>query len=150
MLKLRFDRYIMLKSWSIVATLRRERNHCKQLFAFPSSMRVHVIPTSKRQMATLPLVSQETFWKHYELKYPTTRRQRERQQNNGFNKQNNNFAPASRFFVHFFRIFIRLRLENAYFRVLWITSTSNDKISFLFLNLDMVPRNPTPVGYAYI
>ena len=37
-------------------------------------------------------------------------RQRERQINNGFYKQNNNFAPAPRFFVHFFA---RLRRENA-------------------------------------
>ena len=28
-------------------------------------------------------------------------RQREREKNNRFNKKNNNFAPASRFFVHF-------------------------------------------------
>ena len=30
-----------------------------------------------------------------------------------FNKQNKNFARASRFFVHFFPIFPRLRRENA-------------------------------------
>ena len=33
-----------------------------------------------------------------EYEYPTTRRQRELQQNNRFNKQNNNFARASRFY----------------------------------------------------
>ena len=33
--------------------------------------------------------------------------------NNWFNKQNNNFARASRFFVHFFPVFARLRRENA-------------------------------------
>ena len=33
------------------------------------------------------------------------RRQRERQKTIGFNKQNNNFARASRFFVHFFARF---------------------------------------------
>ena len=32
-----------------------------------------------------------------DYEYPTTRRQRELQQNNRFNKQNNNFARASRF-----------------------------------------------------
>ena len=36
-------------------------------------------------------------------------RQRERQKNNWFNKQNNNFARASRFFVHLFFVFARLR-----------------------------------------
>ena len=40
-------------------------------------------------------------------------RQRERQKNKRFNKQNNNFARASRFFVHFFPLFARLRRENA-------------------------------------
>ena len=40
-------------------------------------------------------------------------RQQERQKNNKFNKQNNNFASASRFFVHFFARFARLRRENA-------------------------------------
>ena len=33
-----------------------------------------------------------------DYEYPTTRRQRELQQNNRFNKQNNNFARASRFY----------------------------------------------------
>ena len=51
------------------APLRWERNHCEQPFAFPSSMRVHVM----------------------------TRQQRELQQNNRFNKQNNNFARVSLF-----------------------------------------------------
>ena len=40
-------------------------------------------------------------------------RQRERQKTNLFNKQNNNFARASRFFGHFFSVFARLRRENA-------------------------------------
>ena len=34
------------------------------------------------------------------------------------NKQNNNFARASHFFVHFFPVFAPLRLENAFFLVL--------------------------------
>ena len=38
-------------------------------------------------------------------------RQRERQKNNWFNKQNNNFARASRFVVHLFFVFARLRRE---------------------------------------
>ena len=32
---------------------------------------------------------------------------------NRFNKQNNNFARASRFFLHFVAVFARLRRENA-------------------------------------
>ena len=33
--------------------------------------------------------------------------------NSWFHKQNNNFARVSRFFVHFFPVFARLRRENA-------------------------------------
>ena len=41
-------------------------------------------------------------------------RQQERQKKTiRFNNQNNNFARASRFFVHFFARFARLRRENA-------------------------------------
>ena len=36
-----------------------------------------------------------------------------RQKNNWFKKENNNFACALRFFVHFFPVFARLRRENA-------------------------------------
>ena len=39
-------------------------------------------------------------------------RQRERQKNNKFYKQNNNFARVSHLFVHFFSKFARLRREN--------------------------------------
>ena len=42
------------------ATLRRWRNHCENPFAFSSSMCVHMTPTSKSTMTSLPLVSQET------------------------------------------------------------------------------------------
>ena len=42
------------------ATLWMERNRWERPFAFPSSMRVHVTPKSKRQITSLPLDSQET------------------------------------------------------------------------------------------
>ena len=50
-----------------------------------------------------------------DFKIQRRRRQQERQKkkNNRFNKQNNNFARALRFFVHFFARFARLRRENA-------------------------------------
>ena len=47
-----------------------------------------------------------------DLKIRRRRRQRERHKGNRF-KQNNNFARASHFFVHFFAVFARLRRENA-------------------------------------
>jgi len=42
----------------------------------------------------------------------TTNRQTNKQKNNGFNEQNNNFARASHFSVHFFAVFALLRREN--------------------------------------
>ena len=41
------------------------------------------------------------------------RRQRERQKAIGFDQQNNNFARASRFFVHFSAVVARLQRESA-------------------------------------
>ena len=41
------------------------------------------------------------------------RRQRERQKRKGCDWQNNNFARASRFFVHFFAVVARLQRESA-------------------------------------
>ena len=52
----------------------------------------------------------QDFW---DLKIRRRRRQRERRKNNTFNNQNDNFARASRFFVHFFAVTARLRRENA-------------------------------------
>ena len=46
------------------------------------------------------------------LKDPTTRRQQKRLQKQQVNKQDNKFARASRFFVHFFAVVARLRREN--------------------------------------
>ena len=47
--------------------------------------------------------------------------------------QNNNFARASPFFVHFFSVTAQLRREKAYFHVLWWTRTKdNDGFLFLF------------------
>ena len=48
-----------------------------------------------------------------ELYQRRRRRQPGRQKSNRFITQNNNFARASRFFVHFFTVLARLRRENA-------------------------------------
>ena len=48
-----------------------------------------------------------------ELQQRRRRWQRGRQKSNRFIMQNNNFARASRFFVHFFTVLARLRRENA-------------------------------------
>ena len=49
------------------------------------------------------------------------RRRRESQISNTFTRQNNNFARASRFFVHFFAVNCTTTRENALFHVLWRT-----------------------------
>ena len=50
-----------------------------------------------------------------ELKQRRRRQQSGRQKSNRFITQNNNFARASRFFVHFFTVLARLRRENREF-----------------------------------
>ena len=59
---------------------------------------------------------------------------------NRFNwdKQNNNFARASRLFVHFFAVVARLQRETAQFHVLSRTGTKDNNFLFLFLNFDAV------------
>ena len=59
----------------------------------------------------------------------------------GLNWQNNNFARASRFFVHFFAVIARLRRENAYFHVLWRTRTQHNNFLFIFLTFDKSVRS---------
>ena len=77
-------------------------------------------------------------------------RQRERQISNGFYKQNNNFARAPRFFVHFFAHFCTTTTWKCLISRFMGDITSDDKTQFLFLYLDMVPRNSTPGGFANI
>ena len=62
----------------------------------------------------------------------------------------NNFARASHFFVHFSAVTARLRRENAQLHVVQRKYTSDDEISSLFLNLDMVLWNSTLGGFTYI
>ena len=49
-----------------------------------------------------------------DFKMSRRRRQRDRQKSNKLNRQTNNNARVSRFFVHFFAVTARLRRENAY------------------------------------
>ena len=58
----------------------------------------------------------------------------------GLDLRNNNFARASRFFVHFFAVIARLRRENAYFHVLWKTRTQHNDFLFIFLTFDKSVR----------
>ena len=66
-------------------------------------------------------VSVSGFFRELKQRTGRRRRQSERQTAKGLDKQNNNFACASRLFVHSFAVVARLRLESALFRVLWRT-----------------------------
>ena len=69
---------------------------------------------------------------------------RESQISNSFTRQNNNFARASRFFVHFFAVncACTTTLENAEFQAM--------TKFILFMNLDIVNRNSAPEEFACI
>ena len=83
-----------------------------------------------------------------ELKQRTGRRQRqwEWETSKGLDKQNNNFACAPRFFVYFFAVVARLRLESMVpnFHVLWKTWTRDNDFIFLLLNFD----RSSPLEYS--
>ena len=56
----------------------------------------------------------------------------------GSDWQNNNFARASRFFVHFSTVIARLQRETAKFHVLSRTGKKDNNFLFHFLNFDAV------------
>ena len=56
----------------------------------------------------------------------------------GLDWQNNNFAIASRFFVHFSTVIARLQRETAKFHVLSRTGKKDNNFLFHFLNFDAV------------
>ena len=56
-----------------------------------------------------------------QLALGSQRRQRERQKSNRFDMQNNDFARASCFSVHFFVAATRLRHKNTFCHFLWRT-----------------------------
>ena len=72
------------------------------------------------------------------------RRQRERQKGNKLDQQNNNYARASRFFVHFLAVVARLQR----FHVL--SRTGKEDNNFLLLNFDTGLQDSTPKKFAYI
>ena len=57
-------------------------------------------------------VSVSGFFRELKQRAGRRRRQRERETSKGLDKQNNNFACASRLFVHSFAVVARLRLES--------------------------------------
>ena len=77
-----------------------------------------------------------------DYEYSTTRRQRELQQNNRFNKHNNNFA----FLCHLctttkWRCLILRCMDN-------VNKQRRNLFFFSLLNLNMVPWNSTPFGFC--
>ena len=76
-------------------------------------------------------------------------RQRERQKHNRFYKENNNFALAPRFFVHFFARFCTTTTWTCLISRFMEYVNKQRRNFFIFLHLDMVLRNSTPGGFAY-
>ena len=72
----------------------RRRLPCEQWFLKAG----HYASMGKKPLRATVCFSIEHARPRDDYEYPTTRRQRELQQNNRFNKQNNNFARASRFY----------------------------------------------------
>ena len=71
-------------------------------------------------------------------------RRRESQISNSFTRQNNNFARAPRFFVHFFAVNCTTTRENAKFHSREGRKQAMTKF-ILFMNLqDVVNRNSAP------
>ena len=84
---------------------------CKQQQEGTENNDVHV---SDLQMANLhKALELDSTTGNRDLRIRRRRPQRERHKSNRFNNQNNNFARAPRFFVHFFAVTARLRRENA-------------------------------------
>ena len=81
--------------------------------------------------------SLKRYWGHQD---PTTRRQRECQNNKRCNEKNDNFARASHVFVHFFAVFARLRLENAQFRAFYGNVNKQRRNLISLLKLGYVPE----------
>ena len=112
------------------ATLRWDRNHCEQPFAFPSSMHVHVMTTNIQ-------------WQD---------------SNENFNKTMGLISKTTTLHVHHAFIFAFLChfCTNTTWRCLILRFMDNvnkqrrNLFFFLLLSLDMVPWNSIPFGFAYI
>ena len=92
-------------------TNKQMQKVCKQQQKGTENYDVHV---SDLQMSNLhKALELDSTTGNRDLKIRRRRPQRERHKSNRFNNQNNNFARASRFFVHFFAVTARLRRENA-------------------------------------
>ena len=112
------------------ATLRWETNNCEQPFAFPSSMRVHVMATTIQRQD-----SNENFNKTIGLISKTT-------------TLHIHLAFIFAFRCHFcttatLRCLILCFMDN-------VNKQRRNLFFLSLLNLDMVPWNSTPFGFAYI
>ena len=116
------------------------------------------------QTITVRLYSHYTgkLWRWYKnytgqgfcpLEIRRRRRHRERQKSNRFNDPNNSFARALRFFVYLFAV-TACTTTSRKCLILHFTEEirdwSDDEISSLFLNLNMVLRNSTLGGFTNI
>ena len=111
------------------------------------------LPPSIQLLIQIPKADNETALKkvtkkNRNFKIQRREQQPERQINNRFYKQNSNFACAPRFFVHFLARLCTTTTWKCLISRFVGDVTSDDEIQFLFLYLDMVPRNSTLGGFA--
>ena len=70
--------------------------------------------------------------------------------NNRFGRQNHSFARASHCFVHFFAVFFTATTWNCLIRLFREKVNERGRNFILSLNLNVVHRDSTPGGFAYI
>jgi len=92
----------------------------------------------------------ETSGINRDFKIQQRGRRQKRHENNRFYNQNNNFTCASRSFVHFFTRFWTTTTWKCLILRFMEYANKQWQMIFLFLSLDMVPRNSTPGGLAFI
>ena len=110
---------------------------------------IRMLPGSWTLSSASKFLSHIKTWISFKIR--RRRRQRGRRKSDRFNIQNNNFSCALRFFVRTFLCrHCTIWRENAWFHVSQRKYTTDDEISSLFLNLDMVLRNSTLRGFTYI
>ena len=128
------------------AMLWRERNHCEWQIAPPSSMLVHLSLMSKRQMTSLPLFWQETLGTLGFINEMVTRMQ---------NKRIRLTSKTTTLLMHHTCLYSSLPFLHNYtlampnFAFYGERKQTLAKFIFLFLHLDMVLKNSTPVGFTF-
>ena len=108
---------------------------------------VHVCSIERRSMTSRHYGSTISGWQQNQRR----RRQKENGKKViGFYWQNNKFARASRYFVHFFAVVVPLRHGTSHALALWSRWTQHKSCLFPLLSLDTVLSDSTRGNFANI